>query len=93
MWIGDLTSSEGWTVRGEINDGEINDGETVGLAFGYCETEQGKVYFGEVENNQKHGFGIMISPDETGNIGGVTGGDTAKSAKIGAFSGISSNNK
>ncbi|WP_299354298.1 OmpA family protein [uncultured Shimia sp.] len=87
--VGELTTPEGWVLQGEIKDGQ-----TVGSALAYFETEEGELYFGDVENNAKNGFGMMISPNETSYIGEFKEGspsglgvfeDTAGSQFVGQF--------
>lgn len=61
---GRLETPEGWIVQGEIKDGAA-----VGSALVFYETEDGEMYFGGAENNKRHGFGTLISSDETSYIG------------------------
>lgn len=40
--------------------GEFKDGELVGEAFIYYETEEGEMYFGDMLDRARHGFGTLV---------------------------------
>lgn len=52
------------TPDGAIIQGEIKDGEGVGSLLVHYESEDGELYFGDVENNQRHGFGVLVSAND-----------------------------
>jgi outer membrane protein OmpA-like peptidoglycan-associated protein len=64
-----VTTPEGWRVRGEIRDGE-----GIGTLIVFYEKD-GETYFGEVENEQKHGFGTLVTADEDGYAGRFENGE------------------
>jgi outer membrane protein OmpA-like peptidoglycan-associated protein len=56
---GKLTTPEGWEVRGEIKDGK-----TVGEALAYYKDANGDLYFGDIENSKRHGFGVLLMAND-----------------------------
>ncbi len=66
---GDLQTPEGWLLRGKIKDGQ-----PIGPAFVYYETEEGELYFGDIEDNARNGFGILINADESSYLGDFVDG-------------------
>ena len=44
--------------------GEFVDGELTGTALGFYRTESGEIYFGDIENEKRHGVGTLIHANE-----------------------------
>ncbi|WIY24267.1 OmpA family protein [Parasedimentitalea psychrophila] len=82
--IGKLTTPEGWVV-----DGEIMDGTGVGPLLVYYESDEGEIYFGDAENNQRHGFGTLVSTDDTSYVGEFEEGSPSGSGMLESANGSS----
>jgi len=55
---GILLTANGWFIRGEIKDDQ-----GVGTLLVEYSTDDGEKYFGQVENEKRHGFGTLKAPD------------------------------
>ncbi len=62
--IGKLTTPEGL-----VADGEIKDGQAIGPVLVYVESDDGEIYFGDVENGKRHGFGALVAADDSSYVG------------------------
>jgi hypothetical protein len=67
---GTLTTPEGWRIKGELKDGE-----GIGTLIVFYETEEKEQYFGEVENGKRHGFGMLVMPNDDAYAGEFENGD------------------
>lgn len=67
---GIVLTSDGWLVRGEFR-GE----EGVGTLMVEYETPEGERYFGQAENDARHGWGVLNAPDEDFYAGHFAEGD------------------
>ncbi|WP_168206455.1 MORN repeat-containing protein [Labrenzia sp. PHM005] len=61
---GKLTTPEGWMVRGEIKDGKV-----IGEGLAYYQDENSDLYFGDIENSQRQGIGILLMQSDDAYIG------------------------
>ena len=67
---GVVLTADGWLLRGEFR-GE----EAVGTLIAEYETPEGERYFGQAENNARHGWGVLHAPDEAFYAGRFAEGD------------------
>ena len=80
--------------------GVFEKGELTGPAQAFYETENGEVYFGDIENSQRHGTGILVHANEDSYFGDFENGQASGSGvyegadgsvTVGFFSGGSPN--
>jgi len=71
-FYGAFDSGEG-TLYLDENDavirGEFKDGELVGDAFIYYETTEGEMYFGDISDGARNGFGTLVHANDDAYVG------------------------
>lgn len=57
-----------------VFQGEFVDGELKGTAMGFYKTHDGEIYFGDIENEKRHGVGTLIHANDDSYFGDFENG-------------------